>query len=258
MLRPGRTLITTTLASLGCAAILVLAVEVATSKDVGSLSTPVALALAWAATVIGYLLLDRAPAARRAVTAERRRLARDLLDGLAQELAYIAAHAPRLAARCGDPAAERIADAAAAALQESRVLLSSLAHEPRAALGASLAQEAERIARREGTAVELDIQDGIEVEPAVHRELLRIVREATTNAVRHGGSSRVSLSLTDIDALVLQIADDGAGFPLDDVPGGPGSGFGLTSMQERAAQVGGDLRVRSDTGHGTVVEVRIV
>ena len=244
-------------ALLGCIAAIVLAIEVTASKDLGSLSTPFALLITYAATLLAYLLLDRGAAVRRAVAEERRRIARDLHDGLSQELAYIAAHAPGFAARAGDPEAERIAEAATSALHESRLVLSSLTQEPRAPLGRSLAQAAERIAQREGTAVELDIQEGVDVEPAVQDELVRIVREATTNAVRHGGSSRVSLSLTDVDELVLKIADDGSGFPRDDVARMPGSGFGLTSMKERAAHVGGALSVHSDPGRGTVVEVRI-
>jgi signal transduction histidine kinase len=65
------------------------------------------------------------------------------------------------------------------------------------------------------------------------------------------------LSLTGGEALVLQIADDGAGFAPDDGSTGPYSGFGLTSMEERAERAGGRLRVRSDPGCGTIVEVRI-
>jgi signal transduction histidine kinase len=195
-------------------------------------------------------------AARRAVAAERRRIARDLHDGLAQELAYIAAHTPRLAAASDDPAATRLAEAAASALDESRLAIASLAHEPEEPLGPALARAAEQIASRAGGVVRVDLQDGVEVEPAVRSDLLRIVREATTNAVRHGGASEVLVSLTGGETVVLRIADDGVGFQQD---GGDGSysGFGLTSMRERAERAGGRLRVRSDPGCGTVIEVRI-
>lgn len=196
-------------------------------------------------------------AARRAVVQERRRIARDLHDGLAQELAFIAAHAPRLAAESEDPAASRLAEAAASALDESRLAIASLAHEPEEPLGRALARAAERIASRAGGVVRVDLQDGVEVEPAVRSDLLRIVREATTNAVRHGGASEVLVSLTGGETVVLRIADDGVGFQADDGGEGPYSGFGLTSMRERAERAGGRLRVRSDPGCGTVIEVRI-
>jgi signal transduction histidine kinase len=195
--------------------------------------------------------------ARRAVAQERRRIARDLHDGLSQELAYIAAHAPLVAARSAEPAAAKIAEAAACALDESRIVIASLAQESREPLGLALARAAERIVARAGKVIRVDLQADVEVEQAVRSDLLRIVMEATTNAVRHSGASEVSLSLTGGEPLVLRIADDGVGFQ----PGGAGpelySGFGLTSMQERAERAGGLLHVRSDPGRGTVVEVSI-
>ncbi|HEV7885512.1 MAG TPA: ATP-binding protein [Solirubrobacteraceae bacterium] len=194
---------------------------------------------------------------RRAVAQERRRIARDLHDGLAQELAYIAAHAPRMAARSGDPVAAGLAEAAAFALDHSRLVIAGLAQEPGEPLGPALAHAAERIASRAGRVVRADLQAGVDVEPAVRGDLLRIVMEATTNAVRHSGASEVSLSLTGGEAVVLRIADDGVGFGVDDVAPRSYSGFGLRSMQERAERAGGRLRVRSRPGGGTEVEVRI-
>jgi signal transduction histidine kinase len=194
---------------------------------------------------------------RRAIAQERRRIARDLHDGLAQELAYIAAHAPRMAARSGDPVDAQLAEAAAFALDQSRLVIAALAHEPGEPLGPALARAAERIASRAGRVVRADLQAGVDVEPGVRGDLLRIVMEATTNAVRHSGASEVSLSLTGGEAVVLRIADDGVGFGVDDVAPRSYSGFGLTSMQERAERAGGRLRVRSRPGGGTEVEVRI-
>jgi signal transduction histidine kinase len=216
-----------------------------------------AAALALLAGALRQLGTYPSAAARRAVAQERRRIARDLHDGLAQELAYIAAHAPRVAAGSDDPAAARIAEAAACALDETRLAIASLAHTPGESLGSALTRTAERIASRAGGIVRIDLQEGVEVEAAVRSDLLRIVREATTNAVRHGGASEVLLTLTGGEAVVLRIADDGVGFRPDGAAAGSHSGFGLTSMQERAARAGGRLRVRSDPGRGTVVEVRI-
>jgi signal transduction histidine kinase len=248
--------------SMDAGLVVLLGVIVATTVAVAS-SPASATALQAAPYLAAALLAAVAAAAftrravRRAVAEERRRIARDLHDGLAQELAYIAAHAPRLAARSGDPAAGRLAEAAACALDESRLAIASLAYERGEALGPALARAAERIASRAGGVVRLDLQAGVEVEHAVRRDLLRIVMEATTNAVRHGGASEVLLSLTGGEAVVLRIADDGVGFEPDGVAASLCSGFGLTSMQERAEHAGGRLCVRSDPGHGTVVEVRI-
>jgi signal transduction histidine kinase len=208
--------------------------------------------LRWPGTYLG-------PNARQAVAQERRRIARDLHDGLAHELAFIVSHAPAVAARHDDPTAARLAEAATSALHETRLVISALTADSGEPLGSSLAHAAERVAVREGGIVRVDLQPGVEVEPRVRTELLRIVDEATTNAVRHGGASHVSLSLTERDALVLQIADDGAGFEQGAGAGAGESytGFGLTSMSERARRAGGQLQVRSAPGAGTVVEVRI-
>jgi signal transduction histidine kinase len=194
---------------------------------------------------------------RRAVAQERRRIAQDLHDGLAQELAYIAANAPRMATRSGDPVAAGLAEAAAFALDQSRLVIAALAQEPGEPLGPALAHAAERIATRAGRVVRADLQAGVDVEPAVRGDLLRIVMEATTNAVRHSGASEVSLSLTGGETVVVRIADDGVGFTPEEVAPRSHSGLGLKGMQERAERAGGQLRVRSRPGDGTVVEVRI-
>jgi signal transduction histidine kinase len=194
---------------------------------------------------------------RRAVAQEQQRIAQDLHDGLAQELAYIAANAPRMAARSGDPVAAGLAEAAAFALDQSRLVIAALAQGPGEPLGPALAHAAERIATRAGRIVRADLQVGVDVEPAVRGDLLRIVMEATTNAVRHSGASEVSLSLTGGEAVVVRIADDGVGFTPEEVAPRSHSGFGLKGMQERAERAGGQLRVRSRPGGGTVVEVRI-
>ena len=76
----------------------------------------------------------------------------------------------------------------------------------------------------------------------------RIVTEAVTNALRHAGPSRVTVTMTVEDAdLVLRIRDDGHGVQPGAVPG-----IGLTSMEERAAEVGGAFRIDSGADGTTV------
>ena len=84
--------------------------------------------------------------------------------------------------------------------------------------------------------------------------LRRIVREATTNAARHGAATRVTISLESVDSrLRLRICDDGCGFDASrDYPG-----FGLISMRERAASLGGTFQLSSKPGAGTTVVVRL-
>jgi signal transduction histidine kinase len=84
-------------------------------------------------------------------------------------------------------------------------------------------------------------------------QLLRIVREAVTNAVRHGEAKHVSVSFTNGDGLLLRVEDDGSGF---DPTVANGGGFGLVTMRERACALGGQLALASSES-GTVVEVSI-
>jgi signal transduction histidine kinase len=196
-------------------------------------------------------------AARRAVSQERRRIARDLHDGLAQELAFIVAQAPRMAGAGDDPATAQLAEAAASALEESRLAIGLLGDESEESFGRALRRTGERLALRTGRVVRIDLQEGVAVDPAAHGDLLRIAREAATNAFRHGNAAEVSISLTRTDAVVLRIADDGVGFVPEGVTPELFSGFGLMSMRERAERLGGQLRVRSEPGRGTVIEVRI-
>jgi signal transduction histidine kinase len=195
------------------------------------------------------------PAGRRGIAEERRRIARDLHDGLAQELAFIAAQAPRLAAESNDPAAARMAEAAVSALDESRLAIALLGDQPWEPLGLALTRTAERIATRADAIVVSDVDEAVDVAPEVRMHLLRIVREATTNAVVHGDASEISIVLRGDPNVVLEIADNGVGFGLGRLVGRASSGFGLTSMRERAERAGGQLHVRSAPGRGTIIEV---
>ncbi len=86
--------------------------------------------------------------------------------------------------------------------------------------------------------------------------LLRIAAEAVRNAVQHGGVTRIDITLTD-DPIRLSITDDGVGFDVDAPVHRAAGGFGLTSMRERAAAVGGQLSIKSSIGDGTTVEVEL-
>jgi signal transduction histidine kinase len=96
--------------------------------------------------------------------------------------------------------------------------------------------------------------------PHVELGVFRIVQEAVTNAVRHANAHRVVVTLAfRADRLLVEVADDGTGFDapaLEESP--PARHLGLLGMRERAALLGGELRVRSEPGGpGTVVEATI-
>ena len=81
--------------------------------------------------------------------------------------------------------------------------------------------------------------------------MLRILREAITNAGRHGQAQKVVVRLWRDDRTNLTVEDDGRGFDSSL----PTRGFGLVSMRERAHAVGATFGVASRIGHGTRVEV---
>ena len=80
---------------------------------------------------------------------------------------------------------------------------------------------------------------------------VRILREAVTNAAKHAGVSRVLVELTSTPVPRLRISDRGCGFDTR----AQTSGFGITSMTERAAARGATCSVVSHLGSGTVIEV---
>jgi signal transduction histidine kinase len=190
--------------------------------------------------------------AEKAVLEERRRLARDLHDGVAQELGFIATRAQELVA---SPAgeAQRIAAAAERGLDEARRAIAALTRAVDEPLDVALAQAAEEVAGRVGARVRLSLDPAADVPATTREALLRIVREAVTNATRHGGASSISVELENGDGLSLRIVDDGVGFDPEDSDGG----FGLTSMRDRARALGGELRIASTPGAGTAIEVTL-
>jgi signal transduction histidine kinase len=195
-------------------------------------------------------------ATQAAVLEERRRMARDLHDGLTQELAYISSQTKRLAALTSEIAGDQVrvdhlVSAAERALDESRRAIAALTKPIDQPLYVALTSEAREVASRVGLEVDLDLDQTIEVDGPTRETLLRIVREAVTNAGRHGEAGRISIRLSNGEGLHLQVTDDGKGFD----PGDERLGFGLHSMQERATALGGEFNLASTPGNGTEIQV---
>jgi signal transduction histidine kinase len=212
-----------------------------------------AAVLAWAFGAVGEIVSYWTAVGQLARAEERRRLARDLHDGLAQELAFIVTHVQTPAAEQA-PAdwLQQLRSSAERALAESRRAIDTLISDAPAPLQADLGRAVQDIAERTGARVDLDVDADIPVDQ--HETLVRIVREAVTNATRHGRASHISVTFADVDHPVLQVRDNGNGFD----PGAVGrgdSGFGLVSMRERAEALGATLAVSSAPGKGTIVEV---
>lgn len=193
--------------------------------------------------------------ARAAVVEDRRRLARELHDGVVQELGYIRAETSALLS--ADPArTERILGSCDRALDEARQAVEAMGSiDDREPFGFTVHRAARQVAERFGVALELELDDTVTARTADRHAVLRIVREAVSNAARHGGAHRVKIELgRDQSGRRLVISDDGAGFDVQQTLV-QRTGFGLTSMRERAEGLPGRFAIESAPGAGTRVTV---
>jgi signal transduction histidine kinase len=186
---------------------------------------------------------------------ERRRLARDVHDGLAQEIAFIARNARLLREKGAEPQlVERILAGIARAQEESRRVVGALAARVDEPLDQALAEAVREAAARYGASVDMELASGIALAPREREAVVRIASEAAANAAQHSGAEVLRLYLERVEAgMRLRIVDDGAGF--DDEQ--PRSGFGLVTMRDRAEALGGKLRIDSRRGAGTKVELEL-
>ncbi|MBR1228966.1 MULTISPECIES: sensor histidine kinase [unclassified Bradyrhizobium] len=209
---------------------------------------------------------ERARAA--ALARERTRLMRDLHDGLGGQLVSIVALSER-----GNDASAGIGDAARAALKDLRLVIDSM-DDIGGDLMLALGSWRERaMAQLRPHDIELDwtiTPPGLPVHPELRPwhviQIMRLLDEALTNAVKHSGARRITVSietLRDVDGLdqgCITIANDGKGFALaadGEAPAeGAKAGRGLRNMQSRAARCGAGLDLTSGAG-GTQVRLTL-
>ena len=190
--------------------------------------------------------------AAASVLEDRRRLARELHDGVVQELAYIRAVAAT-DLPVGQPR-EEVLTACDRAIDEARAAVDALGRASTEPLGFTLHRAAEQVADRYGARVLVDLDDSVEVALPQRHALVRITREAVSNAIRHGEAHAVCVRLErDVEGCRLVVQDDGRGF--DPAQARRSTGFGLTSMRERAAALPGSFDLASEAGRGTSVTV---
>lgn len=189
--------------------------------------------------------------ARLAVLDDRRRLARELHDGVIQELSYIRIVTDTVE----DPELRnRVFEACDRGLDEARAAVDALGRPAEESLGYVLHRSAQQVAERHGGRVVVELDDEIDADGEQRHALIRITREAVSNALRHGGAQLVRVGLHNGDEFNrLVVRDDGAGFDPELVS--RNGGYGLVSMRDRAEALPGSLRVESSPGAGTTVEV---
>ncbi len=193
--------------------------------------------------------------ARAAVLEDRRRLARELHDGVVQELGFIRSQSNAIV---DDPvpARDRVIAACDRALDEARAAVDALGRSPSEPLGFVLHRAARQVADRyRDTRVDVLLDDSVTAQQEQRHALVRITREAVSNAIRHGHASTVSIQLEESDdGRRLVVEDDGTGFDVGAVAQ-TSTGFGLMSMEERARGLRGAFEIESTPGEGTRVAV---
>jgi signal transduction histidine kinase len=202
------------------------------------------------------------------VSAERRRMAREIHDTLAQGLMGIITQlqaAQGAGTGAGDEAGARrielAIDLARESLTEARRSVQALTPEP--LVGARLPDAIEDVAHRwcelHGLAVSVTTTGTPRVmRPEIEVALLRTAQEALANVAKHADATRVGLTLSYMEDLVtLDVRDDGIGFVTVNGSGPPRprdqGGFGLSGMRQRVEGVAGKLEIESEPDGGTAI-----
>ena len=201
------------------------------------------------------------------VVEERNRLARDLHDSVAQTLFGIdltAEAAATLVDRDPIEAKERIHELQRLGRDATR-MLRTLIFELRPAdtrgdgLVADLELYVDGLRRVYPVAIDIRVAGEHRLKPGAERQVFGIAQEALNNAMKHSGATQIDVKLDFADeGLTLAISDNGAGFdPMlrYDPLSARSKRLGLTSMQERADELGGRLHIESTPGAGTTVKL---
>jgi signal transduction histidine kinase len=199
----------------------------------------------------------------RLVTAreeERRRLRGDLHDGLGPTLAgaVLTIDAARRVLVSDPKAADALLDGAAASVEGTVADVRRVVYGLRPpaldqlGLGGALRQQATTLSAGDPQLTcHVDAPDPMPPLPAaVEVAAFRIAQEALTNVARHAGARRAAVTITVDDGLALEVRDDGCGLPEHHR-----NGVGLTSMRERATELGGSFALTGAPGGGTLLRV---
>ncbi|MDG0808770.1 sensor histidine kinase [Cohnella rhizosphaerae] len=206
-------------------------------------------------------VMGKAATVEEAVLEERRRLARDLHDTVSQQLFAIhmsASALPALLDKNPEHAGrvmQQLIEMSKAAQRQMRGLIAQL--RPLELQGRTLPEALDRwfpdYCRQNGMQGTLDVRVSAALPPAMEHQLFLIIQEAMANVMKHSGADEVRLVLGETDRQVLlSIDDDGEGFSADQVKAGS---YGLTTMRERAIQLGGDVEIATKPGAGTRIKV---
>jgi signal transduction histidine kinase len=195
---------------------------------------------------------------------ERQRLAREIHDGIAQEVASLGYVVDHMASTTRDPSvAQGLRDLRAElsrVVADLRLSIFDLRSDVSATngLGAALSDYVRQVGAKSDLTVHLTLSEApTRLSPAVEAELLRIAQEAITNARKHASAQNLWVDVwTDPPMASLTVRDDGRG-----INGRRDDSYGISIMRERASRIDASVDISSDTSHettrGTVVSVKV-
>ncbi len=193
---------------------------------------------------------------------ERQRIARDLHDSVTQSLFGLHLMARGLKASAPDSFKGQLAELESLAsdiLREMRLLLDQLRNasaEETVDLTEAIQSQCEASARKTGPeggpllVIETEMPSGLVLPSSIAEAALWVIREALQNILKHSGSRTARIEVTRDALLRVKIEDAGAGF---DVSATPVGHYGLRGMRERVLALGGEFKVDSEIGRGTIL-----
>lgn len=187
---------------------------------------------------------------------DRRRIARDLHDGMGQRLAALRMQLERVQKETGSASlCEALKGCEELRHEMHRVIYDLKPPELESACLADILRDhSEQFELRTGIATSFRASGDDIRDPDAASALLRILQESLTNSARHGKATEVGIVLVTFNGIAtLEIADDGGGFD----PNNAVLGHGLRSMRERVKFLGGEVQVKSRPGSGTAITARV-
>ncbi|MBI2980488.1 MAG: sensor histidine kinase [Chloroflexi bacterium] len=204
---------------------------------------------------------------REAIIEERRRIAREIHDGVAQSLSYLNMKtklvSDSVAAQNTVKALTELSDVRKTVqdtYDDIRESIDQLSAEIRSlSLIPTLGTYIKEFASNNGLQVKFDVSRPFpQLSPIAELQLLRIAQEALTNVRRHAQASEIAVTLDKTgDAVEMIVRDNGQGFNLDNLEDPPPGYHGLNIIRERAEGLGGNLDISTGPGEGTAVTVTL-
>jgi signal transduction histidine kinase len=202
-----------------------------------------------------------------AIAQERIRISHEMHDGLAQVLAYVntkvqAAEAYLKRGKSDEAGVQlrELSTAARQAYHDVREAIIGLRTLPSAeqTMGEVLREYTERWQEMSGVATSLLVDSDLRLRTTVELQVVRIVQEALTNVRKHARATHARVEVRRRNgAVVASVTDDGVGFDPAALARGEFPQYGLMTMKERAAGVGGTVTVESLPGRGTTVKFEL-